>query len=312
VEYSDVLAIGETLVDAIAQEKGKPLAQVQHFQTHLGGSIANIACAVALLGGHASIVSQVGNDAAGQMCCEQLRQAGVNITELHIAPHLSTSHAYISRTEGTPEFRIERGADAHLASNDLNIQRVTHARIVHASTFALSVDPLRSTVIEAITRGYHAGNTISLDPNYHPRIWPNRQEALAILKHLYPMVAMTKPSLDDAARLFGPGRSNEAYIQCFLDMGAKLVILTTGPGDVFLADQHGYRAHIPVSPAPVVDVTGAGDWFWAAFMMAHLDGLTPLEAVQFAIKIARYKIGFVGPLITPLNREKLYHEVFTL
>ncbi len=309
--YFDVLAIGETLVDAIAVEKGKSLAQTRHFQMHLGGSVANIACAVALLGGYAGLISQVGDDEAGRMCRTQLQRAGVDVAALHIARDLATTHAYISRTEGTPEFRIERGADASLQLDIQDTQCITFARIVHASTFALSVDPLRSSVIEALTQGYHAGKIISLDPNYHPHIWPNQQEARAVLARLYPMVTITKPSLDDATRIFGVGKSNEEYIQCFLDLGVKLVVLTTGPNDVYIADQQGYRAHVPVSPTPVADVTGAGDWFWAAFMVAHLDGLPPVKAVQFAIKVAHYKIGFVGPLFTPIDREKLYAETFT-
>lgn len=306
MEHFDVLTIGETLVDAIAAEKGKSLAQTQRFDRHLGGSVANIACAVALMGGRAGIISQVGEDDAGRMCRSQLRQAGVDVSALHLTPTLATTHAYVSRTEGTPEFRIERGADASLRLNAQDAQCIAQTRIIHASTFALSVEPLRSAVIEALTLGYYAGKIVSLDPNYHPHVWPNIQEARSVLARLYPLVAITKPSLDDATRLFGTGRSNMEYMQCFLDMGAKLVVLTTGPDDVYIADQQGYRAHVPVPRVPVTDVTGAGDWFWAAFMLAHLDGFPPVQAVRFAIAVAHYKIGFVGPLLAPIDRKKLY------
>ncbi len=103
----DVLTIGETLVDCIAQEKGSPLTQITHFKEYLGGSPANIACAVSRLGGRSALISKVGNDAAGQMCLDELRKANVDTTAVSIEPTLPTSRAYVSRTEGTP--RISHG-----------------------------------------------------------------------------------------------------------------------------------------------------------------------------------------------------------
>lgn len=306
----DVLTIGETLVDCIAQEKGPSLADVTHFKEYLGGSPANIACAVSRLGGRSALISKVGNDSAGQMCLEELRNANVDISAVSVEPTLPTSRAYVSRTEGTPEFRIVRDADVTLHSSELDLTIVTHANLIHTSTFALSANPLRSTVINALTRAHAAGTLISLDPNYHPQIWPDRTEALHTLQQLYPLVSLTKPSLDDAIRLFGSGLTHDAYLDKFLDMGAELVVLTSGPAYVLIGNRHDYRIYVPVPPTHVADVTGAGDWFWAAFLMAHLDGLPPLEAAHFATQIAARKIGTVGPISTTIERKKLYPTLY--
>jgi fructokinase len=310
VKRFDVLTIGETLVDCIAQEKGIPLSHIIHFKEYLGGSPANIACAVSRLGGRSALISKVGNDAAGQMCLQELGKANVDTTSVYIEPTLPTSRAYVSRTEGTPEFRIARGADATLHSSELNMDTITHAGVIHASTFSLSLDPLRSTVIAALTHAHKMGTLVSLDPNFHPQVWPDRSEALHVLQQLYPLVSLTKPSLDDAIRLFGPGLTHDAYLDKFLAMGAKLVVLTSGPEYVLIGDNHHYRAYIPVPPTDVADVTGAGDWFWAAFLMAHLDGLPHLEATRFAIKVAAHKISTVGPISTMIERKTLYPTIY--
>ena len=306
----DVLTIGETLVDCIAQEKGSPLAQITHFKEYLGGSPANIASAVSRLGGRSALISKVGNDAAGQMCLEELRNAHVDTTAVYIEPTLPTSRVYVSRTEGTPEFRTVRSADVMLRLSELDINIVTHAKLIHASTFSLSTDPLRTTVIEVLTCAHTAGTQVSLDPNYHPHVWPDREEALHVLRQLYPLVSLTKPSLDDAIRLFGPGLTHDAYLDKFLDMGVELVVLTSGPEYVLIGDRHDYRMYIPVPPTHVADVTGAGDWFWAAFLMAHLDGLPHLEAAHFATQIAARKIGAVGPISTVIDRKTLYPTIY--
>lgn len=299
----DVLTIGETLVDCIAQEKGIPLTHVTHFKEYLGGSPANIACAVARLGGRSGLISKVGNDVVGQMCLQELGKAHVDMTNVVVEATMPTSRAYVSRTEGTPEFRIAREADATLQLYELDMDAITHARIMHASAFSLSLEPLRSTVIAALTQAHNTGTLVSLDPNFHPQIWPDRAEALQILQQLYPLVSLTKPSLDDAIRLFGPGLTHDAYLDKFLAMGAKLVVLTSGPEYVLIGDDQQYRAYIPVPPTHVADVTGAGDWFWAAFLIAYLDGLPYLEAAHFAIKVAAYKIGTVGPISTMIDRK---------
>jgi sugar/nucleoside kinase (ribokinase family) len=310
VKRFDVLTIGETLVDCIAQEKGMPLSHVTHFKEYLGGSPANIACAVSCLGGRSALISKVGNDAAGQMCLQELAKAHVDTTTVYIEPTLPTSRAYVSRTEGTPEFRIARAADATLHSSELNMDTVTQAGVIHASAFSLSLDPLRSSVIAALTHAHTMGTLVSLDPNFHPQVWPDRLEALQVLQQLYPLVSLTKPSLDDAIRLFGPGLTHDAYLDKFLMMGAKLVVLTSGPEYVLVGDHHHYRAYVPVPPTQVADVTGAGDWFWAAFLMAHLDGLPHLEAIRFAIKIAAHKISTVGPISTRIERKTLYPTLY--
>lgn len=299
----DVLTIGETLVDCIAQEKGIPLTHVTHFKEYLGGSPANIACAVARLGGRSALISKVGNDAVGQMCLQELGKAHVDMTNVVVEATMPTSRAYVSRTEGTPEFRIAREADATLRLSELDMDAITHARIMHASAFSLSLEPLRTTVIAALTQAHNTGTLVSLDPNFHPQVWPDRAEALRILQQLYPLVSLTKPSLDDAIRLFGPGLTHDAYLDKFLAMGAKLVVLTSGPEYVLIGDDQHYRAYIPVPPTQVADVTGAGDWFWAAFLIAYLDGLPYLEAAHFAIRIAAYKIGTVGPISTMIDRK---------
>jgi fructokinase len=104
VKDLDVLTIGETLVDCIAQEKGLPLAQATRFKEYLGGSPANIACAVARLSGRAGLISKVGSDAEGQMCLDELQKAGVDISAIYVDPEIPTSRIYVSRTESTPNF----------------------------------------------------------------------------------------------------------------------------------------------------------------------------------------------------------------
>ena len=64
----NVVAIGELLIDFVPQQKGCALDEVTHFERVAGGAPANVAAAVARLGGRAARPSglpRLGRDGAG-------------------------------------------------------------------------------------------------------------------------------------------------------------------------------------------------------------------------------------------------------
>lgn len=119
---------------------------------------------------------------------------------------------------------------------------------------------------------------------------------------------ITKPSLDDATRLFGRDRTPEAYIDLFHEMGPRVVILTMGAGGVLLS-QEGRITPIPARPVAVVDATGAGDAFWAGFLVALLDGNPLKHCALFAREIVERKLTTVGPLPDTIDRQVVYAEI---
>ena len=124
-----------------------------------------------------------------------------------------------------------------------------------------------------------------------------------------PLVNLTKPSADDARRIFGPDRDPEQYIEMFHDLGPETVIFTMG-GEGNLVSQSGkITAHVPSRPVEVVDATGAGDSFWAGFLTALLDGNDVERSVFFAREIVERKLTAKGPLPAEIDREEVYARV---
>ena len=307
----DLLAIGETLVDFISLEETDWLRNAYTFRKYLGGSPANIAVNVAKLGGRAAIVSKMGIGAMGQFLKAELRRAGV-ITDYLIMDHrVHTTVVFVSRTSRTPDFEVFRDGDYHLEPREVQEEAVRRAKVVHASTFALSRQPCRSAVEKAFHLAQQQGKIVSLDPNYSPEIWPNYREAMGVLRHMLGYTTITKPSLDDAARIFGPDRRPEAYVELFHRMGPEVVVLTMGPKGVLLSEG-GKLTHIPSRPVKVVDATGAGDSFWAGFLVALLDGNSLQRCALFAREVVERKLTTVGPLPNHLDRQTIYAAVESL
>src|SRR5918995_118301 len=84
---------------------------------------------------------------------------------------------FISFTTATPDFEEFRSGDYLRRPEEISEEAVAHARVVHASTFALSREPCRSAVIGAFRKAREMDKIVSLDPNYSRRVWPNYIEA---------------------------------------------------------------------------------------------------------------------------------------
>lgn len=307
----DLLAIGETLVDFISEEETDNLLNAYSFRKYLGGSPANISTYISKLGGCAAVVSKTGIGAMGQFLKAELRRAGV-VTDYLIMDHrVHTSVIFVSRTTRTPDFEAFRSGDFQLEPKEIEREAVQRARIVHASTFALSREPCRSAVERAFQLAIEHEKIISLDPNYSPVIWPDYREAMEVIEHMLSLTTITKPSLDDSRRIFGREMAPETYIEKFHELGPAIVVLTMGAEGILLSEG-GAITHIPARPVKIVDATAAGDSFWAGFLTALLDGNPLKRCALFAREIVERKLTTVGPLSGTLDKQIIYAEIGAL
>jgi fructokinase len=304
----DLLAIGETLVDFISLEETDWLRNAYTFRKYQGGSPANIAVNVAKLGGQSAVFSKTGIGAMGQFLKSELRRAGVHCDYLIMDHRVHSSVIFVSRTARTADFEAFRSGDYQLKPTEVGEEAVQRAKVIHASTWALSREPCRSAVEKAFKLAQKHGKIITFDPNYSPDIWPDYREAMDVIPRMLSYATITKPSLDDAARIFGRDRSPEEYIDRFHQMGPQVVLFTMGSKGLILSEE-GKRIRIPARPIQVVDATGAGDSFWAGFLVALLDGNSMERSALFAREIVERKLTTVGPLPDTIDRQEVYARI---
>ncbi len=299
-------ALGETLIDFISSEEVESLAQADSYQRFIGGQPTNLTRNMALLGNSVALGACVGNDYFGQYIIEQLNQQNIETKFVQKSNRAPTTIVPVTRTRGgTPKFMIFRGADAYIQAETHLMDAIRNTSILHTSAFALSREPARSTIIKALKIAQANDTMVSLDPNYHPAIWPDVPDLISTLKDIYQYVDITKPSLDDCERILSPGLEPIEYARHFISWGAKFVILTMGDMGVLLTTDTGDVYNMIPNPISVSDVTGAGDAFWAGFLTSILEGKSPLEAAKLGQALAEVKIETVGPLLIPPDRKFL-------
>ncbi len=281
------------LLDLISDEPGAGLAETTRFSSVVGGAPTNTALTAARLGASVAAVGCTGPNGLGHRIARELDLAGV--TPMVVESDRPTTLAMVGRTTGTPEFVIIRGADRYLAGIDL-----PPGRWMHTSLFALSEDPQRSFIMEALSA--FEGRT-SLDANYHCSVWGDRP-ALPTLEALGGAIDVLKASADDCVRLFGNGLPSE-WIDQLVNLGYETVLLTNG-GQSVVVHHDDATSEILVPPRNVIDVTGAGDAFMAGAIMGRLDGFDWPDAAAAGVEVAGRKVEVVGHLPQVLDRQSIY------
>ena len=304
----EILSIGETLIDLISDTEQGSLDEARSFRMYPGGQATNVALNLVRLGASAVLVARVGDDSFGSYLRRHLEVAGVGTAYLHTTRQTLTTLVVVTRQSGTPDFVVYRGADAEMVPDDMPLALLPRTSLVHTSAFALSREPSCSTVLDFVKQAHEAGCLISFDPNYHPRLWEMQDGPASIFARICPYVSLVKPSLDDCTRLFGGGQTPEAYAAHFLAWGVQHVVLTMGSAGVLLVNAEG-TSYYSTRQREVVDVTGAGDSFWAGLLVAIQDGYAMPEAIYAAQAVAAIKVQQVGPLSQTIDRAALYAHI---
>lgn len=302
-----LLAVGELLADFIGHHVSASLLDAQDFRRYQGGSPANMAANMARLGNKAALVSCVGNDNIGNYLTRQIEESGVDSQFITSDPLEPTSIVLVSRTAGTPDFVAYRHADCQITPSQLPDSLLAQAQLFHTTCFALSQQPAQDTIVDAAKRAQAAGCQVTIDANYAPTIWPDRDQAWRVLNDYCSAGALVKLSEDDAARLYGEIHSTERILTDFHQMGASMICLTLGPnGSLVSYDGGNQQARVPGKKVDVVDVTGAGDAYWAGFLTAYVDGHTPEQCARAGAALAQMKLTRQGPLPFQVDRKLIY------
>lgn len=302
-----LLSVGELLADLIGHYVTRSLFDAQDYRRYQGGSPANMAANMARLGNAVALVATVGNDNLGRYLVQQVTEAGVDAQYVATDAQEPTSVVLVSRTAATPDFIAYRTADCRISTAQLPDDLLRQARLFHTTCFALSRPPAQDAIVDAARRARAVGCQISIDANYAPSIWPDREQAWRVLTDYCAAGALVKVSLDDVERLYGAPQPAETVFADLHRMGASLVCLTLGPDGSWVSYDNGtQQARQPGRKVDVVDATGAGDAYWAGFLTAYLDGHPPGECARAGATMAKLKLIRQGPLPGKINREEIY------
>lgn len=296
-----VICLGEILFDLLADQRGKPINEVESWQAYPGGAPANVACALVKLGTPAGFIGCVGSDQAGDELVKLLEATGVNTCGVQRHPTADTRKVYVLRSEeGDREFAgfgdtpPDAFADAHLQASQLPLDLFQEADCLVFGTLELAYPETRQAVMHALDLAEQFDLKVVLDINWRPKFWQDPSEAEKLIKQLWDRIDFLKLSTEEAEWLFN---STDAGVIAHQLESVEGVIVTGGEADVsYCFDSQ--QGKVPIFQVAVEDTTGAGDSFVAGFVhQLETRRLSSLQDPEVAREVVRYACA-VGGLTT--------------
>ncbi len=275
----DVFCIGELLIDFVAENQGNDLSKADVFTKKAGGAPANVACAIAKLGGNGKFVGSVGNDPFGEFLLAVLRQNKVDISHAQKTKTFTTL-AFVSLSEdGERDFVFSRGADKEL-NYDPELKKSIKGNILHlGAATALLGGALEKAYARYFFDALTQGAFISFDPNFRGDLWKGEEDCF--VKKCMPFIEkadLGKFSLEEAQLL--SGKTNLEECCDFLhEVGTKIITITLG-ADGTLVSTANSKHTIPSIAVKPIDTTGAGDAFIGCLLYQIASLKDPNEVLE--------------------------------
>lgn len=260
-------------------------------QTLAGGKGANQAACGGKLSYPTYFVGQVGEDAHGKLITEALEGGGVHLDHLNIVSAAPTGHAVVMlQADGQNSIIIVGGANMCCWPDTLTDQDLEVVR--NAGVVLLQREIPDSVNIQVAKAARSAGVPVILDAGGVDSPIPAE-----LLKYL----DILSPNESELARLTGmPTESFEQISQAAMkchEMGVKQVLVKLGAKGSALFVKGEEPIKQPIFPAEkVLDTTGAGDTFTAAFAIALVEGKSKKEALRFAAAAASLCVQVKGAI----------------
>ncbi|MDF3049541.1 MAG: PfkB domain protein [Pseudonocardia sp.] len=278
-----VVVVGDLAVDVLVTPSTprRPGGDVPaRITTCPGGAGASTATWLAARGMDVSLVTRVGDDAAGRAAVANLRAAGVRPV-VAIDAQAATATVVVLVDGADRTMLSDRRAAARLCVDDLPpFEGIDH---LHLSGYVL-LDPASGPAGRAaLSAARAAGISTSLDPQTTGDLAP---------AHLRLMqgVDLLLPNEDELAAL--TGSADPASATTLLGtVGA--VAVTRGAAGASWIDPDGVRS-VEARAVAVVDPTGAGDAFDAGLIAARLTGAAPEAALAAGCAAAAEVISRCG------------------
>lgn len=295
--YDLLVAMREPLCvgsDTRAEMRWRPGGAGANVAAHLAGQLAGSRLTGSRLaqsgrGVESHFIGRVGDDPFGRALVEALRAEGV-------VPHVAVDHTLPTGTivvlvnaDGERTMITDRGANLGLSPRDLPRDLFARGRHLHLSGYAFFEEGTRAAALTGLDLARQAGMTISVDPASASLL---RTVGAAQFLHWTTDLDVCFPSLEEGAVL--TGRDDPAGILAGLRAHYRHVALTLGADGAIVGARTGETVAQPASAVQVVDSTGAGDAFCAAFLSAWLNGCGPGEAARQGVTCAGAVVGRLG------------------
>ncbi len=264
-----IVCFGEALIDMMAMPPESPQAP-RAFLQHAGGAPANVAVAVARLGGQSHFVGMLGQDMFGDFLLKSLADAGVVTDGIVRTGEAKTALAFVALDEaGERSFSFYRppSADLLFRAEHYLPDAFEGAAIFHVCTNSMTEAEVAESTFEGMRRAQASGAVVSLDLNLRPALWPHDVDPAPRLWQALAMADVVKLSREEFDYLAGTLNSDTTSVVQKLWQGRTQWLLVTDGGGPLHWFTRSDSGQVPSYQVQVQDTTAAGDAFVGGLLL---------------------------------------------
>ncbi len=249
-----------------------------------GGSAANVAVWARRLGAEVTLVGKVGTDVLGELMMRHLAAEGLAGAVRRVPGGFTTRVGVVVAPGGEHAFVTDHTSLLDIGAGELQTSMLDSADAVFFNGYGVFTSRSAAFIADLLAEARRRSLPIAFDPS-----------SFALIQAYGPARL-----LDEAGRL-DVLLANEDEVRALCDgdpltlvgnRSALLVIKQGAQGATAIGPSGTVSA--PPSPATIVDTTGAGDGFDAAFLVDYLRHRDVPRALARANRLGAYVGGFIG------------------
>lgn len=261
-----------------------------------GGAGGTLAAQLASLGHRVFLAGRVGKDPFAELALSRVREVGVDLRYLQEDPEHTTSSVLILVVPGGERAMVSaEGASRYLDPALFKPRFLDQVDAVVLSAYALVGGPSRSYAAEVLEAARRRELPVFADLG----AGAVRAAGKELLKHLRG-VSWLLMNEGELKTLTGASSISQGVARLRQEGFQRLAVKVGAMGSIVVTPE-GEELLEPFPIEDIVDSTGAGDAYTAAFAHAILEGKSPVEAgrlANLAGALAATAIGAQGRLVT--------------
>lgn len=319
-----IIGIGNALVDVLARLEDDSLLKkmdlqrggmtlisesrarlmeeaLQHYVTSLstGGCAANTIVALAGLQADVAFIGTVGRDEMGRFFAEHCKRRGIRAKLSEADAHTGVAYTLIT-PDGERTFGTCLGAAAMLNAGNVSATLLQGYDILHVEGYLIQDESLMEEVARTAKE---AGLTLSLDLASPNVVTENRDLFRKLVSSFFDIVFAN----EEEAMAYTQEATPEAALEV-LAKDCMLPVVKLGSRGA-CAMYNGERASTPARQVPVVDTTGAGDFFAGGFLYGLACGAGLAQCLQLGACMGEAVIQQTGTSLPDDEWDRLRQEI---
>jgi sugar/nucleoside kinase (ribokinase family) len=312
VKY-DVVALGNAIMDVIALVDDDFLVKhdIPKARTNLitpercdylynalpksrietsGGSAGNTVAGLRSLGANAAFMGKVGDDALGRAYVADMKRIGADFFGTPLKGKISTARSMIAVTpDGERSMNTFLGASTEFAAGDVDVREVAAASWLYLEGYLFDKPAAKTAFVHASEVAKSSGRKVAITMSDVFCIDRHRESFVHLIRTHCDLVFANEAEL---LAIYQTDDFDEAVTQIRNDSQIAAVTRSS-KGSVIVSGSDTW--HAPVTPAPVVDATGAGDQYAAGVLYGVTHGLSLMDSARLGNLAAGEVISHIGP-----------------